>query len=374
MLRALPDWMFLLSSDGVYLDVHVRQPEQLLLPPTEFLGRNMREVLPPDLDREFRRCFQQVLKTDEIATLEYSLPVNGEARYYEARLVRCARDQILSVVRDLTERKRAEQQARDLADELAHVGRVTTLAALTGSLAHEIRQPLAAIMTNAQAAIRLMGATPPNLVEMRAALADIVSDNQRAADVVQRLRTLLRKEPPEQTDVDLNDSVAEVVKVLQSDISSKRIGLSLDLEPELPAVLGDRVQLQQVVLNLLVNAFDAVEHAGSASRRVVLKTFAQDSTTRLSVTDEGIGVADDQVPRMFEPFYTTKPAGMGLGLAICQTIIASHDGTITFERHADGGTTFAFSLPAASADGRGVRLSASAGGYGGPAEASRESG
>ena len=238
----------------------------------------------------------------------------------------------------------------ELRDELAHVGRVTTLAALTGSLAHEINQPLAAIMTNAQAARRLLDAPVPDLLELRAALADIVSDNQRAAEVVRRLRTLLRKDTSEYARVDLNDSINEVIKVLQGDITSRGVTIDVELADDLPGVLGDRIQLQQVILNLLLNAFEALEHEEPPAQRVRLRTNALEGTVTVSVTDLGVGLTDEQLPRMFEPFYTTKPDGMGLGLAICQTIMNAHDGAVGVERNAHKGTTFSFTLPAHTAD------------------------
>ena len=348
VLRALPDWIFVLSADGVFLDFHAKEPERLAAPPETFLGKRMHDVLPPDIADGLLRCFERAMSSEDTATLEYSLASLGEVRFFEARVVRCDTDKVLSIVRDITERRRAELQARELRDELAHVGRVTTLAALTGTLAHEINQPLAAIMTNAQAATRLIAAPVPDLVELRAALADIVSDNQRAADVVRRLRSLLKKDTSEYAAVNLNASIDEVIKVLQSDIVSRRIVLDLELAPNLPRVLGDRVQLQQVMLNLLMNAFEALENV--AIKRVILRTDADDSTVQVSVIDHGVGLTDEQLPRMFEPFYTTKADGMGLGLAICQTIMNAHDGTVAVQRNAERGTTFSFSLPSLPPD------------------------
>ena len=351
VLRALPDWIFVLSADGVFLDFHAKEPERLAAPPETFLGKRMHDVLPPDIADGLLRCFERAMSSEDTATLEYSLASLGEVRFFEARVVRCDTDKVLSIVRDITERRRAELQARELRDELAHVGRVTTLAALTGTLAHEINQPLAAIMTNAQAATRLIAAPVPDLVELRAALADIVSDNQRAADVVRRLRSLLKKDTSEYAAVNLNASIDEVIKVLQSDIVSRRIVLDLELAPNLPRVLGDRVQLQQVMLNLLMNAFEALENV--AIKRVILRTDADDSTVRVSVIDHGVGLTDEQLPRMFEPFYTTKADGMGLGLAICQTIMNAHDGTVAVQRNVERGTTFSFSLPSLPPDDNG---------------------
>ena len=201
ILRALPDWVFLMSADGVFLDCHVKDREFLLAEPEDFVGRHVTEVLPPELAADLTRLFEQVARRDQPGTFEYFVPVAGQIRYYEVRAVRC-NDRILTMVRDVTEGKRAEHQARDLRQELAHMSRVSTLAALTGSLAHEIRQPLAAIRTNAQAAGRFIGQPSPDLAELRSALADIVADSQRANDVIERVSALLRREASAHAPVD----------------------------------------------------------------------------------------------------------------------------------------------------------------------------
>ena len=345
VLRALPDWIFVMSESGVFLDFHVKDPERLAVAPDQFMGKHIREILPPDVAEALVKCFGRAMVSEDTATIEYSIGSPDDLSFFEARVVRCDVDKVLAIVRDITERRRAERQARVLRDELAHVGRITTLAALTGSLAHEINQPLAAIMTNAQAARRLLDAPVPDLLELRAALADIVSDNQRAAEVVRRLRTLLRKDTSEYARVDLNDSINDVIKVLQGDITSRGVTIDVDLAADLPGVLGDRIQLQQVILNLLLNAFEALEHEDPSAHRVRLRTSALEGTVTVSVTDLGVGLTDEQLPRMFEPFYTTKPDGMGLGLAICQTIMNAHDGAVGVERNAHKGTTFSFTLP-----------------------------
>lgn len=350
VLRALPDWIFVMSESGVFLDFHVKDPERLAVPPDQFMGKHVREILPPDVAEALVKCFGRAMASEDTATIEYSIGSPDDLSFFEARVVRCDVNKVLAIVRDITERRRAERQARELRDELAHVGRITTLAALTGSLAHEINQPLAAIMTNAQAARRLLDAPVPDLLELRAALADIVSDNQRAAEVVRRLRTLLRKDTSEYIRVDLNDSINDVIKVLQGDITARGVTIDVELAVNLPGVLGDRIQLQQVILNLLLNAFEALEQEEPAARRVRLRTSALEGTVTVSVTDLGVGLTDEQLPRMFEPFYTTKPDGMGLGLAICQTIMNAHDGAVGVERNGHKGTTFSFTLPTHTAD------------------------
>jgi PAS domain S-box-containing protein len=360
ILRALPDWMFLVSNEGVFLDCHVKDRTFLLAQPEAFIGRTVTEVLPPALADDLTRLFARVAGTDEPGTLEYFVPINGETRHYEARAVRCDHDKILSIVRDVTEVKQAEHQARELRQELAHIGRITTLAALTGSLAHEIRQPLTAIRTNAQAAQRFL-AEIPELTQLRHALSDIISDSQRAADVIQRVSVLLRKDTSLQAPVDLNAAVEEIAMVLRTDLLARRISLKVELQPGLPLVLGDRVQLQQVALNLLMNACDAVEDQADANRQIWLRTAWEGSQVTVSVTDHGGGLTDEQITRAFEPFYTTKSTGMGLGLPICEMIMHFHDGTLRIDRNPDRGMTSSFGLLAASAVDAAVAPSAQSG-------------
>jgi PAS domain S-box-containing protein len=346
ILNALPDWMFLLSRDGVFLDFHARDQRDLVMPPEAFLGRHMKDVLPPDVAAGLLGCFERATSSDEPSTFEYSLPLRGQIHYYEARVVRCETDKVLSIVRDITERKRAEQEARDLRDELAHVGRVSNLGALTGSLAHEINQPLAASVTNAQAALRLLAASTPDLQEVRAALTDIISDSGRAAEVLRRLRRLLKKDRSEYLPLDINDGVLDVVRLIRSDAAERQIALDVLLAPDLPRAVGDRIQLQQVTLNLLLNAFETVKALEVEAKRVVVRTAHQDGRVIVSVSDFGVGLTDDQIAQAFEPFYTTKVDGMGLGLSICQMILSAHEGAIAAERNKDRGMTFSFSLAA----------------------------
>jgi PAS domain S-box-containing protein len=345
ILRALPDWVFLMSADGVFLDCHVKDREFLLAEPEDFVGRHVTEVLPPELAADLTRLFEQVARRDQPGTFEYFVPVAGQIRYYEVRAVRC-NDRILTMVRDVTEGKRAEHQARDLRQELAHMSRVSTLAALTGSLAHEIRQPLAAIRTNAQAAGRFIGQPSPDLAELRSALADIVADSQRANDVIERVSALLRREASAHAPVDLNAGLDEAVKVVRADLVARRISLQVELAPNLPSVFGDRVQLQQVALNLLMNACDAVELQPDVNRRISLRTAVNEDSVVVSITDHGDGLTEEQVRRAFEPFFTTRANGMGLGLPICQMIMDLHDGTLAAYRGNGAGMTFSFTLPA----------------------------
>lgn len=220
------------------------------------------------------------------------------------------------------------------------------LGALTGSLAHEINQPLTAIMANARAAEHLLGADRPDVSEVRAALGDIVSDNRRIGEVLRRLRLLLKKDRREYVPVDVNAIVADVVELVHSDLVGRQVALEVTLAPDLPSVLGDRIQLQQVMLNLLINAGEAIRPAGVGGGQVNLSTAREGDRVLVSVADDGIGASDEQLERMFEPFYTTKTDGMGLGLSISRTILDAHAGTIAARRNADRGLTCSFSLAA----------------------------
>lgn len=346
ILRALPDWVFLTSKEDVVLEFQARDQRHLVMSPREFVGRHITDVFPPDLATRIINCFQEALRSDQPSTLEYSLWVGDEHRFYEVRSVPSDRDQILSIVRDVTDQKRAEHRARELQEELTHAGRVMALGTLTGSLAHEINQPLAAIRANAHAALSLLGSAQPNVNEMRAALGDIMSDNRRIDEVLQRLRMLLKKERREYAPVDVNLIVDEVLALAHSDLVRRQISLDVALPPNLSRVFGDRIQLQQVVLNLLMNACDAVVPADIGQRRVTLTTAAADGRVMVSVADRGIGVSDEQLEKMFEPFFTTKRDGMGLGLSISRTIMDSHGGLIAARRNPDRGLTCWFSLPA----------------------------
>jgi two-component system sensor kinase FixL len=252
---------------------------------------------------------------------------------------------VLSVGLDVTERKQAEIQAAVLRDELAHLSRVTMLDTLTGTLAHEINQPLTAVMANTEAALRLIAARPPQIRELADTLKEILNDNRRAGDVVRRLRTLLRKSEALYEPVEINGSVTEVVKLLQGRAISQRIALDVQLAAGIGPVLGDRIQIQQVVLNLLMNAFDAVQDAWTGDRRVSVRTWLRDSSAVVDVCNYGASLSDEDLSKIFEPFYTTKRDGMGLGLSICRAIVTAHGGTLDAARNAGAGMTFSASFP-----------------------------
>ena len=347
ILRAIPDWMFLTTVDGVFLDFHAKDASDLLLPPSAFLGKQVTEVLPPPVGERLAHAFARVSASDEPETIDYVLDGDGVQRFYEARVVRCDGDKILSIVKDVTDRKRAELETDTHRRQLAHLSRIAMLGELTGALAHELSQPLTAVRANAQAARHILARDPPDLPELRLALDDIIKDNQRAGAVIDRLRALLRKESIALQPVDLNEVVREVVDLAHSEMLSRRVTLTCQLATDIPLIVGDRIQLQQVLLNLVLNACDAMNELETPTRELTIATEQADGVVELLVSDCGPGISESQLERVFEPFVTSREDGLGLGLAISRSIVTAHNGAIRAEHNANGGATFRCVLPVA---------------------------
>jgi C4-dicarboxylate-specific signal transduction histidine kinase len=237
--------------------------------------------------------------------------------------------------------------------ELAHVTRVTTLGEVTASLAHELNQPLAAVVNNANACLGLLPRGRHELGEVRDALADIVSDAERASAIIERVRALAKRSSPEKVPLQLSDVVEAVVSLAAPESVARRVAMRTDVAADLPVVLGDRVQLQQVLLNLVVNGMDAMSSVAEQERLLEIRGWsdrpAGSPAARITVQDRGIGFDAGQMEQLFEPFYTTKAHGMGMGLAISRSIIAAHGGRLWAEANPGPGATFSFSLPAAAA-------------------------
>jgi PAS domain S-box-containing protein len=248
---------------------------------------------------------------------------------------------------DIEDRKRAEDALDQTREELARVARVMTLSALTASIAHEVNQPLSGIITNAGTGLRMLDADPPNVDGAREAARRALRDGHRAADVIARLRAMFSKKEFTLEPLDLNEATREVVALLLSDLQRHRVALQLELAEPLPPVLGDRVQLQQVLLNLLRNAAEAMAAVEDRPRRLVVRTESEsDAGVRVIVRDAGVGVDRQSLEKLFDPFYTTKSGGMGIGLSVSRSIIERHHGRLWAEPNDGPGTTFAFSIPA----------------------------
>jgi PAS domain S-box-containing protein len=256
----------------------------------------------------------------------------------------------LCSVADVSERVRLERELQQYRAETAHYGRVAAAGELSAAIAHELNQPLTGILTNAQAGRRLLDAESPDLVELGETLEDIAADGRRAGEVIHRLRSLLRRSQPELKVLDVNELVQQVVRLTGSDLLLRGAALDVELAPRLPPVAGDRVQLTQVILNLVLNALDAMAGLPPERRRVRVRSLpAAGREIRLEVRDSGIGIPPEALPRLFEPFFTTKETGMGMGLSIVRSIVESHGGRIAAANNPGGGASFTVTLPAAAA-------------------------
>lgn len=255
---------------------------------------------------------------------------------------------LVTTVRDVTEQRAAERQAREQRQQLTHLTRVASLADFSGALAHELNQPLTAILSNAQAAQRFLARQPPNVDELRSILAEIVEADKRAGLVIHRLRALMKKGEEEFARLDLNQLVSEVLDFAHGEFMTLGVAVTATLSRDLPPVTGDRVQLQQLVLNLMTNACEAMQDPGATEKRLRVKTIhGTDGRVELVVSDSGPGITAERLERVFEPFYTTKDSGLGLGLAICRTIARAHGGALTAESSVGHGASLRLSLPAA---------------------------
>jgi C4-dicarboxylate-specific signal transduction histidine kinase len=248
---------------------------------------------------------------------------------------------------DITKRKEAEEQAARHRNEMAHLARVTTLGELSGSLAHELNLPLGAILSNAQAAQRILSNGDADLAEVREILNDIVSEDKHAAEVIRRLRLWLKKGEVQQHSLRVNKVVRDVLKLIDTDLINQKVTVDTELSQNLPTVTGDSVQLQQVLVNLVVNACDAMAGCHASERRLVIRTGIENGSRAIivSVSDRGCGIPETKMEQLFESFFTTKEKGMGLGLSVCQTIIAAHRGKLWATNNADRGATFYLSIP-----------------------------
>ncbi|NKE73774.1 PAS domain-containing protein [Nitrospiraceae bacterium HYJII51-Mn-bac16s-1-B09] len=271
---------------------------------------------------------------------------DGEYRWFLHRGVPL-RDEWGNIVRwyatstDIEDRKRAEAALQEAQTELAHVTRVTTLGELAASIAHEVNQPLSGVVINGNACLRWLAFATPNLEEARQAVDRIVRDGKRAGEIIGRIRKLLRRTATQKERLDINDTVLEIAVLAQGEVRRNKIALRMELAPDLPPVLGDRVQLQQVLLNLIMNGIEAMNRVDDRPRELVIRTdFGETDQVRVAVQDSGIGLEPQHIEKIFDAFYTTKSEGMGMGLAISRSIVENHGGRLWAAPNNDSGATF----------------------------------
>jgi signal transduction histidine kinase len=311
-------------------------------------------VHPEDLTL-LENMFEQAREGTNDLEWQYRLLMPDRSITYLHAVAHATRDQdgqleYIAAVQDVTGRRMSEEALATARSKLANVARVTSLGVLTASIAHEVNQPLSGIITNAGTCLRMLDANPPNLEGARETARRTIRDGIRASDVVTRLRALFSRDEYRLEPLDLNEATREVIALTLSDLQRNRVVLQSELAEDLPAITGDRIQLQQVILNLLRNASDAMVDVDDRPRRLLVRTEREDvDRVRVSVRDAGVGVAPHNVDKLLDAFYTTKPDGMGIGLSISRSIIERHHGRLWAEGNDGPGATFSFSIPSGPA-------------------------
>jgi PAS domain S-box-containing protein len=354
VVEAAPNAMLLVDARG-QISLANAQAESLFGLSRDVLVGSIVERLVPERARQsheaYRRGFSAELRPRAMGFGRdtHALRSDGSEVPVEVFLtpMRGAEPSMILVsIVDISERRLGERRAATQRDEIAHLSRVAMLGELSGSLAHELNQPLAAILSNAQAAQRLLARDPPQIQTVTEILADIVASDRRAGAVIERLRSMLRKEDAKHALLDLNHVAEESLRLMHSDLLDRRVSVDTSFAPNLPPVSGDPVQLQQVMLNLLINGCDAVAGRGREARLHVSSRVTERGSVAIAISDNGDGIPPQDIERIFEPFVTSKSHGIGLGLAICRSIIEGHGGRLWASNNASRGATMAFELPA----------------------------
>jgi len=320
----------------------------------EVLGKQSHVLLQTVFPATPEAIVRELLETDRwegtlLHTTRAGARVSVASRWALQRDPRGRPLAVLETNTDITERQHAQEALQQAQANLAHVTRVTTLGELAASIAHEVNQPLAAVVTNGEAGLRWLGRAEPDLEEAKGALHRMIADGKRAGEVIARIRSLARKAPTQAAPLSIAETIEEVLPLVQRELMRHRVRLRLDLARDLPTVAADRVQLQQVMINLLVNAVQAMESVTDRPRELTVRTSrCDDGRVLVEVEDSGLGLDADTAGRLFDAFYTTKPGGMGMGLSICRSIMEAHGGRIWAAPNDGPGATFRFTLPPAA--------------------------
>lgn len=352
-----PNLIFLKDTELRYLYVNREFERALRVDREQIRGKRDLDLFAPEQAATF--------KANDLKVLEAGVPIEFEevalhedgphtSIVHKFPLLDAAGKiyAIGGIVTDITERKRSRQALQLAQEELERVARVTIMGELTASIAHEINQPLTRIVTNANACSRMLGAKSPDMKEIAAAVADIAEAATHASEVISRIRMLLKKGILEREPVYLNEIIRGVLTLTQGEILKNQIVMQTDLCAELPPILGDRVELQQVVLNLIINGIEAMTSITNAPRKLLIRSVAlEPDAVLVSVQDTGVGIDPRNMHRIFEPFFTSKLGGMGMGLSIGRSIIESHEGRLWVESRPDRGAVFQFTLPISDGGG-----------------------
>jgi len=349
-------WRFDVATGVVESSAEIRraykvQPGDNVSSPAFWFGRIHQDDLPR-VQATFERCVRE--KTDYRA--DYRIVRGDGSIGYQHAIGRPVLNEAGELIEFIgasmdmtdhwlaaTELEHASQALRDMQTKLSRAAQVATVGELAASIAHEVNQPLAAVVANGHACVRWLSATPPNVDKALEAAERIVKDGKDAGEVVRRVRSLFKRSAAERLPLNIGDVIRDVLRLLEPDTATRSVEVAVTLEPEVPPVLGDQVQLQQLVLNLMLNALDAMEPVVDRGRRLTVRSRRGDAEhVVIEISDNGVGLEDSNAA--FEPFFTTKPDGMGMGLAICRSIVAAHNGTLA-ARNDDFGTTFWFALP-----------------------------
>jgi PAS domain S-box-containing protein len=345
-----PTMYFLVNATGTVMAVNPFGAEQLGYNVDELVGQSVLTVFyGPDreaVQRNFALCLKQ--PGNSLSWELRKVRKDGSMLWVRelARAVIRGNDRVILIAcEDITEKKGAEEALRQAQSDLAHISRVTTMGELTASLAHEVNQPIAAAVTNANTCLRWLAADTPNLEEARAAVTRIVKDGTRAAEIIKRIRLLFKKGTLERESVDLNEVIREMIALLRSEATRYSISFRTELAPDLPQIVGDRVQLQQVLMNLMLNGIDAMKDLDGTRELAIKSQRGENEHLLLSVSDTGVGLPPQQADEIFKAFFTTKAQGTGMGLSISRSIVESHGGRLWAADNSTRGASFYISLP-----------------------------
>ncbi len=344
----LSNWVWNVDRAEANGSVVIRVPHTPVSrePPAMDFGQVLEITHPADRER-LSRAVQQVVATDDELNVEYRVVQPNQVRWFAARgrLDQGNPGRLRGVAIDITQRKIAELQAEQDRTALGHMTRVSLLGQLSASIAHQLNQPLAAILSNAEAAQKMLRRDDLDLEELRAICDDIVTEDNRASQVIRRLGALYKRDERELRPVDVNELIRETLGLLHTDLVTRQVTVEIDYAASLPTIEAERVQLQQVLMNLVVNAADAMNGVPESERLLSVSSGMSDDNLRIDVVDAGPGIAADDLDHIFDMFWTTKTAGMGIGLAICRSITAAHGGTLTVANNPERGATFSVTLP-----------------------------